>query len=58
MTTRIEQAQAATRDAGIDVLLLTPGANLRYLTGYAAKPLERLTCLILPASGEPVLVAP
>lgn len=58
MITRIERAQAATREAGIDALLLTPGANLRYLTGYAAKPLERLTCLILPASGEPVLVAP
>jgi len=58
VTTRIERAQAATRDAGIDALLLTPGANLRYLSGYAAKALERLTCLILPASGEPVLVAP
>lgn len=39
-------------------MVVTPGADLRYLTGYAAKPLERLTCLVLPASGDPVLVVP
>lgn len=38
--------------------MITPGADLRYLTGYAALPLERLTCLILPATGEPTLVVP
>ncbi|MDQ1699740.1 MAG: hypothetical protein QOG34_1603, partial [Frankiaceae bacterium] len=37
---------------------VTPGADLRYLTGYEALPLERLTCLVLPARGEPVLVVP
>lgn len=31
---------------------------MRYLTGYTALPLERLTCLILPSSGAPVLVVP
>src|SRR3954464_2143646 len=44
--------------AGIDALLLTPGADLRYLTGYQALPLERLTCLVLPATGDPFLVVP
>ena len=44
--------------AGLDALLLTPGADLRYLTGYDAHALERLTCLVLPASGDPVLVVP
>lgn len=58
MRTRIQRAQAAARKTGIDALLLTPGADLRYLSGYAAKPLERLTCLLLPATGEPVLIAP
>ena len=43
---------------GIDVLLVTPGADLRYLTGYSALPLERLTCLVLPAHGDPTLVVP
>jgi Xaa-Pro aminopeptidase len=37
---------------------VTPGADLRYLTGYTALPLERLTCLVLPASGDPTLIVP
>ena len=44
--------------AGIDVMLITPGTNLRYLTGYAAVALERLTCLVLPRDGAPFLVVP
>lgn len=55
---RVRRAQEATAQVGIDALLLTPGADLRYLTGYDATPLERLTCLILPADGNPVLVVP
>jgi Xaa-Pro aminopeptidase len=55
---RVRRAQEATAKAGLDALLLTPGADLRYLTGYDATPLERLTCLILPADGDPVLVVP
>jgi Xaa-Pro aminopeptidase len=55
---RLHRATQATREAGIDALLITPGADLRYLVGYDAKPLERLTCLVVPASGEPVLVVP
>ena len=55
---RIGRAQDATAQAGLDALLLTPGADLRYLTGYDAVPLERLTCLVLPADGDPVLVVP
>lgn len=52
------RAQQAAAVAGLDALLLTPGADLRYLTGYDAKPLERLTCLVLPTNGDPVLVVP
>lgn len=55
---RIRRAQAATAAAGWDGLLLTPGADLRYLTGYHALPLERLTCLALPAAGPALLVVP
>lgn len=40
------------------MVLVTPGPDLRYLTGYDAIPLERLTCLLLPADGEPLLVVP
>jgi Xaa-Pro aminopeptidase len=55
---RLAAAQAAAQDAGLDALLVTPGADLRYLTGYQAQPLERLTCLVVPAGGEPFLVVP
>jgi Xaa-Pro aminopeptidase len=55
---RLERARGGLTQAGFDALLVTPGADLRYLTGYDALPLERLTCLILPASGAPYLVVP
>lgn len=44
--------------AGLDALLIVPGADLRYLTGYHAMALERLTCLVLPANGEATLIVP
>lgn len=43
---------------GIDALMITPGADLRYLIGYDAVALERLTCLVVPADGEPMLLVP
>ncbi len=55
---RLARAQDLARAQGVDALLVSPGADLRYLTGYDAKPLERLTCLVLPADGDPVLVVP
>ena len=55
---RLELAAAAAREAGLAALLLTPGPDLRYLTGYDAKQLERLTCLAVPAEGDPFLVVP
>jgi Xaa-Pro aminopeptidase len=61
---RVEQAAAAAAEAGLTALLLTPGPDLRYLTGYDAHQLERLTCLAIPAAGglgggiQPFLVVP
>jgi Xaa-Pro aminopeptidase len=55
---RIERARKLAAEADLDVLLISPGANLRYLTGYDAPPLERLTCLVIAADGEPLLVVP
>ena len=55
---RLDRARTAAARVGVDVLLVTPGADLRYLTGYQAMPLERLTCLVLPTIGDPVLVVP
>ena len=47
---RIADAATAAQDAGIAALLITPGPDLRYLSGYEAMPLERLTCLVVPAA--------
>jgi Xaa-Pro aminopeptidase len=55
---RLLRAGQAAAHAGLDALLISPGADLRYLTGYNALPLERLTCLVLPTDGEPFLVVP
>jgi Xaa-Pro aminopeptidase len=55
---RISAAQRAAAEAGLDALLITPGADLRYLTGYHAHALERLTCLVLPAVGAVTLIVP
>ena len=46
-------------EVGVDALLLSLGADLPWLTGYEAMPLERLTMLVLPADGDtPTLVVP
>nr|WP_243773418.1 Xaa-Pro peptidase family protein [Actinomadura barringtoniae] len=55
---RLAQVQKATAESGLGALFLTPGPDLRYVTGYNALPLERLTCLVVPAAGDPFLVVP
>jgi Xaa-Pro aminopeptidase len=57
-TERLHVVAAAVREAGLSALLLTPGPDLRYVTGYDAKQLERLTCLAIPAQGAPFLLVP
>lgn len=55
---RIARARERMARLGVDVLLLSVGPDLPYLTGYEAMPLERLTMLVLPASGDARLVVP
>lgn len=50
---RLELARGAAAEAGLDALLIAPGADLRYLTGYHAHLTERLVCLVVPAAGRP-----
>ncbi len=52
---RLRERMAVT---GVDVLLLSVGADLPYFTGYEAMPLERVTMLVLPRDGEAALVVP
>ena len=57
---RLAAARVEAQAAGLDVLCIGVGADLRYLTGYEALPLERLTMLLVPAAdGVPLtLIAP
>ena len=55
---RLSDAAAAAGLAGLDALLLTPGPDLRYVVGYDAHALERLTCLAVVAGRDPFLVVP
>jgi Xaa-Pro aminopeptidase len=58
LTDRLARARSAARAAGVDAMLVTPSPDLRYLLGVAAASHERLTCLMLPADGDPALVVP
>jgi Xaa-Pro aminopeptidase len=58
LVARQQRARARMDDIGVDALLLSVGADLPYLTGYEAMPLERLTMLVLPRDGDAVLVVP
>jgi D-alanyl-D-alanine dipeptidase len=55
---RLAAAAAATADAGLSGLVITPGYDLCYLVGSRAQTHERLTALVLPASGDPTVVVP
>ncbi len=55
---RVSRARARMHEANIDVLLVSVGRDLPYLTGYEAMPLERLTMLVVPKDGDVTLVVP
>lgn len=55
---RLRAAQERIRAEDVAALLVGVGADLRWLTGYAAMPLERLTLLVLPSTGDPALIVP
>ncbi|MBA2264050.1 MAG: aminopeptidase P family protein [Chloroflexi bacterium] len=55
---RLRRAAAEAAERGLDALLITPSPDYAYLLGYRAPAMERLTCLVVPADGQPVLVLP
>ena len=55
---RVERVRERMGALGVDALLLSLGADLPWLTGYEAMPLERLTMLVLPAGDDATLVVP
>jgi Xaa-Pro aminopeptidase len=55
---RLAAARELAADAGFTAVLVGVGADMRYLAGYPATPMERLTMLVIPTAGELALVAP
>jgi len=55
---RMDRVRTAMADQGVDVLMLSVGHDLPYLTGYQAMPLERLTMLVVRLDGEATMVVP
>jgi len=55
---RLGRAQEKLPAEDASALLVGVGADLQWLTGYAAHQLERLTMLVLPAAGRATLIVP
>jgi Xaa-Pro aminopeptidase len=55
---RVHAAREVAAETGVDLLVVTPGSDLRYLCGYDAHAMERLTALAVPRRGKPFLVVP
>lgn len=55
---RLTRAAAEAGGRELDAILVTPSSDYLYLLGYAAPPLERLTCLVVRPGASPTLVLP
>jgi D-alanyl-D-alanine dipeptidase len=58
-TKRMERAAAQAAEAGLTGLLVTPGPDLVYFTGYQPTAItERLTMLVIQQSAPPAMIVP
>jgi len=55
---RRTRVAAKLRERGLSALLVSPGADLLYLSGYQVFTSERLTCLVVDPSGNATIVCP
>jgi Xaa-Pro aminopeptidase len=56
---RLQRAARSADAAGLSGLLLTPGPDLLYLSGYAPVAItERITMLVVPVGDEPTIIVP
>ena len=55
---RLDRARKLMVADGVDVMLLSVGADMPYFSGYEATPLERLTMLVVPRDGAATMVVP
>lgn len=58
LSKRIERAQRLMEESGVDLLVIGPSSDFRYLTGHIPHLSERLTALILPWRGRGTIVVP
>jgi Xaa-Pro dipeptidase len=58
MSDRYERVQQTTVEEGLDCLLLTSPSSIAYVSGFHAKPYERLIAALVPAEGHVRLVVP
>jgi Xaa-Pro aminopeptidase len=54
---RLSALQSAMTERNVDLVVVGPNANLRYVLGFEAMALERLTCLLVSPSGA-VMILP
>jgi len=55
---RIERAQALMRDQQMAALVIEAGTSMRYFSDLAWRQSSRLTALVIPAMGDPVVITP
>ncbi|WP_310466971.1 Xaa-Pro peptidase family protein [Sphingomonas sp.] len=55
---RLAKARALMQRHGIGAVLIEPGASLDYFTGVQWWRSERLTAVVIPVSGDPIVVTP
>jgi Xaa-Pro dipeptidase len=55
---RLAKAQGLMTGIGADAMIVGAGASLRYFAGVGWGATERLVAMILPKSGEPVMICP
>ncbi len=55
---RLAKAQGLMSGLGVDAMIVGAGPSLRYFAGVGWKATERLVAMLLPRSGEPVMICP
>jgi len=55
---RYAKCREVMAQTGLDCVIVFPGTNMYYLTGFMEEPLERLLVAVLPRSSEPVFIVP
>lgn len=55
---RLSALASQAARTGVDAIVITPGADMRYFLGGSVASHERLTALIVPAQGAPRMLVP